>query len=160
LPAKAILPLALVLILASCGGSGGSTRKPTQEIRGRGFTVEVPAGWTVRRTGSAVGARKGDALVSVTIFPLVKPYDPAKFAAVARELDGVAAKLAAQAGHTLTERTTTTVDGRKVRAYRYNGVRVGFVLDGRLEYQLLCLAPDGGDPDGACGELFGSFSMT
>lgn len=114
----------------------------------------------MERGRAKLGARKGDALVSVTTFGLLKPYDPAKFAAVSKELDGVAAKLAARAGHALTERDTTTVDGRKTRVYRYDGVRVGFVLEGRREYQLLCMTPEGEDPDGACDLLFSSFSLT
>jgi hypothetical protein len=110
-----------------------------------------------------VTARKGGELVSVTAFRLLKPYDPDRFTAAAKELDGIAAKLAAQAGGDLTEKTTTTVDGQKVRAYRYtagaNVIRVGFVLVGRREYQLLCrLSRGGADPDGACALLFDSFS--
>jgi hypothetical protein len=120
----------------------------------------VPDGWAVERARAKVGARRGDAAVSVTTFTLLKAYDPAEFAAVAKELDGVAAKLAARAGHTLSERGTTTVDGRKIRAYRYPGVRVGFVLEGKREYQLLCTAPEGEDPNGACDLLFSSFSLT
>jgi hypothetical protein len=157
--AKALVPLAILFILSGCGGSGDGTEAQHQEVRGRGFTVQVPAGWTVDHRRSGIGARKGRALVSVTAFPLLKPYDPDKFGAAARELDGVAAKLAARAGHTLSERSTTTVAGRKIRAYRYDGVRIGFVLDGKREYQLLCMAPDGGDPDDSCRLLFASFRV-
>jgi hypothetical protein len=165
LVAKAFLPLALLFILSSCGGSGGSSEQLAQELRGRGFTVQVPQGWQVLRKPNRVTARKGDALVSVTLFPLVKPYDPAKFAAVAKELDGVAATLAARAGGTLTDRATATVAGRKIRAYRYThgdlGLRLGFVLDDKREYQLLCQAPTAqGDPDDACTLLFDSFTLT
>jgi len=125
----------------------------------------VPQGWQVSRKPSRVTARKSDALVSVTLFPLVKRYDPAKFAAVAKELDRVAATLAARAGGILTERATATVAGRKIRAYRYTrgdvGLRLGFVLDDRQEYQLLCQAPTArGDPDDACTLLFDSFTLT
>jgi hypothetical protein len=114
----------------------------------------------VEHARTQVAAKKGEAAVSVTTFSLLKPYDPAKFEAVAKELDGVAAKLAARAGHSLSDRETATVDGRKTRVYRYNGVRVGFVLEGKREYQLLCTAPGGDDPDGACDLLFSSFSLT
>jgi hypothetical protein len=125
----------------------------------------VPQGWQVARRPNRIAARKGDALVSVTLFPLVKPYDPAKFAAAAKELDGVAATLAARAGGTLTERATTTVAGRKIRTYRYTygdtELRLGFVLDGMREYQLLCQAPAArNDPDGACTLLFDSFTVS
>ncbi len=98
----------------------------------------------------------------MSAFPLVKAYDPAIFARVAKELDGVARTLAERAGGSITESVTTTVDGRKIRAYRFaaHGVhtRVGFVLQGKREYQLLCEAPSG-DPDGACALLFSSFSV-
>jgi hypothetical protein len=119
----------------------------------------------VTRPANGVVARKGDFRVSATTFPLLKTYEPGMFDAVARELDGVAAKLAAQAGGKVTEEVTTTVDGRKIRAYRYSGgrteTRIGFVLDGKREYQLLCEVPTGAsDPDGACTLLFDSFSVT
>jgi hypothetical protein len=162
--AKALVPLAVLFILAACGGSGESTVEVTQGVRGEGFTVEVPAGWRVSGAGQAkMTARKAGRLVSVTSFPLLKPYDPGKFRAAAKELDGIAAKLAAQAGGELTEKTTTTVDGRRIRAYRYvdgaSRIHIGFVLVGKREYQLLCRLPAGdGDPDGACALLFDSFS--
>jgi len=102
--------------------------------------------------------------VSVTPFPLLKPYDPARFAAVAKELDGVAAELAAKAGGRVTESSTVEVAGRKIRAYRYtrgdDQVRLGFVLEGRREYQLLRRLPGGTDRDGACDLLFSSFALT
>jgi hypothetical protein len=123
--------------------------------------LEAPAGWQVSRTERAVKAHRGQAEVSVSVFPLVKAYDPAIFGRVAKELDGVATTLAERAGGTITERETTTVDGHKIRAYRFaaHGVdtRVGFVLRGKREYQLLCRAPSG-DPDAACALLFRSFN--
>lgn len=128
-------------------------------MRGNGFTVSVPDGWTVARTDRSLVARSGDRRLSVTVFTLLKSYDPARFAQAARELDGIAAKLAAQAGGKVTERTTTTVGGRKVRAYRYvaNGkpTRIGFVLVDKREYQLLCT----GDTGTPCDLLFSSFSL-
>jgi hypothetical protein len=97
----------------------------------------------------------------VRSFTLVKPYDPTRFGAAAKELDGIAAKLAAAAGTTLTRQETVIVAGRKTRAYRFDSTRIGFVLIGRTEYQLLCkLAPGGADPGGACALLFSSFSVT
>ena len=138
----------------------------TREVRGDGFAVEVPDGWEVSGAGQdKLTARRGDRLVSVTSFRLLKAYDPAKFGAAAKELDGIAAKLAAQAGGDLTEKTTTTVDGQRVRAYRYaegaGQIRIGFVLVGKREYQLLCRLPPGGaDPDGACALLFDTFSAS
>jgi len=129
-------------------------------------------GWTVRRAGTtAVVRRPGGqdaALVSVSVFRLAQPYSPVLFRVAARELDGVAAKLARASGGRVTESVTTTVDGQRTRAYRFTSHprgrpstddRIGFVLEGRHEYQLLCRAPAGaGDPDGACALLFSSFA--
>lgn len=138
-------------------------------MAGPGFRFSVPAGWTVKRTLRAVGARRDSALVSATAFTLLKPYSPALFSRAAKELDGVAAKLAAESNGTLTERTTTIVAGRRIRAYRFTGrpakgtayeERIGFVLRGKREVQLLCQAAFGaGDPDGACALLFASFRV-
>jgi hypothetical protein len=123
----------------------------------------------VQRTARAVGARRDSALVSATAFTLVKPYSPALFARAAKELDGVAAELAARSHGELKAQGTTTVDGRRIRAYRFTGrpatgaaydERIGFVLEGRREYQLLCQAASGaGDPGGACALLFASFRL-
>jgi hypothetical protein len=128
-------------------------------VRGAGFSFAVPpAGQSSAATG-IVAARRGNASVSVRTFTLVKPYDPARFGAAAKELDGIAGKLAAAAGTSLAEKQTTTVDGVKIRAYRFGSTRIGFFLSGRREYQLLCrLAPDGTDRDGACSLLFASFN--
>jgi len=71
----------------------------------------------VRKSGKTVVATKGNGLVSVTRFPLVKPYEPSKFEAAAKELDGVAAQLADRNGGELTKRETTEVAGRRIRAY-------------------------------------------
>ena len=105
-----------------------------------------------------LAASSGGNEVSVTRYPLVKAYDPANFAAVAKELDRVAAQLAEKGGGRVAARTTTTVDGRDVRAYRLrvNGVptRIGFVLVGKVEYQLKCT----GDLGPPCELLFSSFS--
>jgi hypothetical protein len=138
-------------------------------VAGPGFRFSVPVGWTVQRTLRAVGARRDSAIVSATVFTLLKPYSPALYARAASELDGVAAKLAAQSNGEVTERTTTTVDGRRIRAYRFTGrphegaaydERIGFVLRGRREVQLLCQAASGaGDPDGACALLFATFHL-
>jgi hypothetical protein len=152
--ARAAFPLAVVFILAACGGSKRQETPITAGVRGTGFTVQVPQGWTVTRPPTGIVARHGAGLVSVSIFPLVKAYDPARFAAAAKELDGVAAQLAKQAGTTLTRSETVTVADRKVRAYRYGDRRIGFVLVGKREYQLFCRrAPS------ACDLLFSSFTL-
>ncbi len=99
--------------------------------------------------------------MSVTTYTLQKPYRPALFAAATRELDGVATKLAAEAGGTLTQKETVEVAGEKIRAYRFGTTRIGFVLVGKREYQLLCeLPPAGQDAGGACALLFKSFRLS
>jgi len=99
--------------------------------------------------------------VSVTTYTLQKPYGPALFTAAAKELDGIAERLAAEAGATLTQKETVQVAGENIRAYRFGTTRIGFVLVGKREYQLLCeLPPAGQDTDGACALLFKSFGLS
>ncbi len=141
-------------------------------MRGAGFQFEAPQSWRAHETprGVAAQARSGsDALVSATTFTLRAAYEPSQFDKAAKELDGVAAKLARNANGKLTASETTTVAGRKIRAYRFTAHpaaggdyqnRIGFVLDGRTEVQLLCQAPAGRlDPDGACALLFDTFQL-
>jgi hypothetical protein len=159
--ARALVPLALVFILAACGGGTQRQATSTRVLHGPGYSFAVPAAWRRFTARHTVGARHGSADVSVQWFLLEKPYDEAKFTAASRELDGVVAKLATQAGRTVEERTTTTVAGQKIRAYRYGTTRIGFVLVDTREYQLLCrLGSGGSDPDGACETLFSSFSLS
>ena len=103
---------------------------------------------------------KGSSRLSVSIFTLLKSYEPARFSAAAKELDGIAARLAAQAGGKLTESSTTVVAGRKIRSYRFESkgvpTRIGFVLVGRREYQLVC----SGNTGSPCDLLFSSFTVS
>ena len=128
-------------------------------MSGPGFTVSVPVGWAVRKNGKRLVATKGNGLVSVTRFTLVKPYEPAKFQAAAKELDGVAAQLAEQNGGKVAGRETAEVAGRKTRVYTIdsNGrsMRIGFVLDDKMEYQLVC----SGAARTTCDLLFSSFAL-
>jgi hypothetical protein len=156
---RIVVPLAVLFILSGCGGATATKAKSTRVVHGDGFTFSVPRGWRSSDRGGVTVARSGNAAVSVRTFTLVKRYDPARFAAAAKELDGIAVKLAAAAGAPLAEKQTTTVGGRRIRAYRFASTRIGFFLSGRREYQLLCrLAPDGTDRDGACALLFASFN--
>jgi hypothetical protein len=153
--AKAVLPLALLFILAACGGSKQGQAPATVGVHGPGFTFEAPQGWRVVRQADGTVARRGKALVSVSRFPLLKTYDPAEFAAVTKELDRLATRLARQAGEKRATGQTTSVAGRKVRSYRYGNRRVGFVLEGKREYQLFC------EPVGAaCDLLYSSFTLS
>lgn len=124
-------------------------------VHGPGFTFEAPAGWTVTNPASGAVVRRGKALVSVTRFPLLKAYDPAEFNAVAKELDIIATRLAHEAGQVSATGETTTVAGRKIRSYRYGNRRLGFVLEGKREYQLFC-APAGF----ACDLLYSTFTLS
>ena len=142
-------------------------------MRGPGFRYSAPIGWHVSRTDRAVVVRRLDpagALVSAATYRLGRVYAPSDFDAAAKELDGVAARLARQAGGAVTASETTSVAGLRVRAYRFTSHpssggsfenRVAFVLAGRREVQLLCQAPSGeDDPAGACSLLFSSFELT
>ena len=165
------LLLIVPLFAASCGGAATPTTPTTQDLTGPGFTFSAPLGWTVKRTATSVVARSAaeGALVSATRFTLLKAYDPSRFAATAKELDSVAAKLARDANGAITASETATVDGRKVRSYRFTSRsggrdlddRLAFVLSGLREVQLLCQAPRGKlDAGGACSLLFDSFALT
>lgn len=124
-------------------------------VRGPGYSFSAPAGWKTSRALRAVTVRNGKSRVSVTTYTLQKPYSPALFAAASKELDGVAARLAAAAGTAITVKETVDVAGQKIRAYRFGAMRIGFVLVGKQEYQLLC--ENAGD---ACALLFKSFSVS
>jgi hypothetical protein len=154
--AKAVLPLALLFILAACGGSTASRPSDGQVVRGNGFSFQAPEGWEVVETeGGARSAQNGNSLVSVTRLRLAKPYDPEQFDAVTWELDRIAERLARQAKAEVGDARTIEIAGRDARAYTYDGRQVAFVLVGRREYQLYCR--DAGD---ACGLLFDSFALS
>jgi hypothetical protein len=166
-----LLPI-VALFDAACGSSA-KEHVAVRNVRGPGLRFSAPRAWAVHRTAASASARSPGsppATVSAAVFRLAKPYAPARFAEATKELDGVASRLARKAGGRVTESETTTVAGRKVRAYRFTARtaggrpyedRVGFVLSGRREVQLLCEAPAGaGDPDGACALLFASFKLT
>jgi len=174
LPKRFALSLIIVpLLVSACGGSAPRSRASASHVvSGPGFSFSAPVGWTTSRTERSLVARKAPGaagpLVSATVLPLAKPYEPVLFPTAAQELDRVAAQLARASGGTVTQGVTTVVDGQKIRAYRFTSrpagkpsadVRIGFLLEGRREYQLLCSVPaGGGDPDGACALLFGSFA--
>jgi hypothetical protein len=154
--AKAVLPLAVLFILSACGASQEETHTTSFGIRGNGFTFEAPTGWRVSRPATGVVARSGDSLVSVTRFPLQRAYDESQFDTAAKALDGVAARLAKAAGHSVDSAETVTVANRQARSYAYGTRRIGFVLAGRDEFQLFCTERE----SDACNLLFDSFTLT
>ena len=158
------------ILASSCGGSSKpASAGASRSVAGPGFAFSIPGSWVAKHGRGTVVARRPDGtLVSATAYKLARPYSPALFAKAAKELDGVAAKLAQASNGTVTQSVTTTVDGQKIRAYRFTARpegrpasddRVGFVLEGKREFELLCSAPAGsGDPDGACALLFRTFA--
>jgi len=148
--------LGVALILAGCGGSGSGK---WQQVQGEGFTYDAPSTWTV---AGAVATDGGVGRVEVVVFRLVRPYDPSRRAAAARELDRVAARLAVQLKGAITSRQSAAVGGLDARSY---SIRFGskveeitFVLHEQREYQLLCRRAAAGD-DAPCLELLRSFQL-
>jgi hypothetical protein len=135
-----------------------------QTVSGDGFRFEAPADWTVVRKGQSVAAVDGDVnRIEVLRFTLEKPYRPALFAAAARELDGVAGRLAAQLGGKVSDHMTSEVAGRKARSYTIDygpgkTQEIVFVLEGRNEFQLLCRR-DASASNDPCTQLFGTFAL-
>jgi len=87
--------LILAFLAASCGGAAKHSQTAQKAVHGAGFRFEAPAGWSTRRTGTAVVVRRdpaGGTLVSATAFTLLKAYSPKLFdrAAVRKLLDGQA----------------------------------------------------------------------
>jgi hypothetical protein len=157
----------LVAGLAACGGGGGGgSSSAARTIRGTGFVFQAPASWHVSRSGTAVQVSPkpiSPELVSVSVFPLLRAYRPALFAAVTRELDGDARRLAAQLNGSLTSSSTADVAGIPSRQYELgyrSGAtdfreRITFVLRRKTEFQLLCRWT-GSEPS-ACKQLQASF---
>ena len=146
----------LALILAGCGGAGSSN---WQQVRGSGFRFQAPVGWKV------VGATASNGpidRVQVNEFRLVHAYVHAKRVATARELDGVAARLAQQLKGKVSSRRTLEVNGLDARWYAidHEGLteEFTFVLRRQHEYELLCRRATGAD-DTACRELLTSFRV-
>src|SRR6185312_2363996 len=105
--ARAVVPLALLFILAACGGSTAGKEDSTRVVQGPGFTFSAPAAWRTARGPAAVHVSRGGKRVSVLVYPLRATYRPSLFAAVSRELDRAAAQLAAKDGSKLSSSETT-----------------------------------------------------
>jgi hypothetical protein len=154
---KPALALVVSLILSGCGG-GGSAK---QAVTGAGFSFEAPAGWVATSRGSASNGAVD--LLEVRTFTLLKPYRHARLAGAVRELDDVIERIAKKLDARVTSRQTRTVARRDARSYRleYDGKlqEITFVLDGTLEYELICRLARGED-DTACSEQRRTFALT
>jgi hypothetical protein len=157
-PKQAAL-LVVPLILAACGGSGAPKVQP-QVITGPGFRFEAPAGWRVEHAPRQAWASQGSELVKVATFPLLKPYSPALFGRVDRELAARMRQVAAETGGQVSPGTTVVAGGIRSHAYRVTARdhvdQYTFVLRGRREYQLLCRRRASHD-DAVCAQLIASF---
>ena len=165
--------LAALGAVSACGGGGSSSAgSAPRTVRGTGFSFSAPGDWLVKRLATEVSATPkpiAAELVSVSTFPLLRPYRPSLFRAVTKELDASAEQLATRLGGTVKERRTTTIAGQSVRQYlleypqdrqdpeeTYKG-RITFVLRGKTEYELLCRwAGSDSEPD-YCKQLERSF---
>jgi hypothetical protein len=157
--ARKLAPVALAVLLAGCGGSGAKPAPAAKRVGGPGFSFRAPADWRVKKTLRSAEARNGQAIVSVTVFRLVRPYRPALWPKVVPELDRVAKDLAARVKGSVQSSATQTVAGEKARVYTIarsgEDERIAFVLRGRREYQLFCRGAGA-----ACDELFASFRLS
>ena len=168
----AVLALAALLAVA-VAGCGGSAKQPapvaptTQKVAGSGYSYTAPLGWKISTRPRGINATgPGSQLLAVAVYPLVKRFDPAKFAAAALELDKVAAQLATDRKGKVTASETITVAGIEVRSYRIEYTldsdlvqqQVTFVLRGATEWLLVCRRA-AADPDAPCAALLSSFTL-
>ena len=155
----------LLLLLAGCGGGSGGETTPEQVVRGSGYRFSAPSDWAVTRSPRLVQASEGIGLVSVTRYPLVRPFRLALWQRVVAELDRAAADVARQQKGTISASRTLAVSGRQARSYdidyEHDGKklveRITFVLRGKTEYYLLCRY-EGGDTE-ACERLLATFTL-
>ncbi len=151
-----------LLVLAGCGG--GKAAPAPQSVSGSGYRFAAPADWRVTHAAQVTSAEQGERLVSVTVFPLGRPFQPALWGKAAPELDRVAAQLATHLRGRMTSQAGATLAGRRARTYdiaferggKAVVERIAFILDGRREYQLLCRFT--GD-DSACRDFRSSFRL-
>ncbi len=142
--ARAVVPLALLFILAACGGSTQRQGGFDTRVQGPGFSFAAPSGWKATRTADRVpvaagreARRLGRRLSAAEAVP-------------ARALRGGCRRSSTASPRSSPPRTRVALSrrgddrrstGRKVRAYRYtagDSTRIGFVLVGKREFQLLC----------------------
>jgi hypothetical protein len=160
--------------MAGCGGeSDAGEPLATRAVSGPGFTFSAPQGRELSRAPRSVSVlpaeEGGQELVSVTVFPLVKPYRPALWTQAAEELDGVAERLTKSLGGELVqEPMTVRRGGLRGRLYEIDYEREGvelrqrltLLLSRRTEYQLLCRWEASTDAPEDCGILETSFKTS
>jgi hypothetical protein len=162
---KQAVAMLAVLLASGCGGGGGATQAE-RLVHGTGYTFSAPADWNVARPAREVRVTKGLAVVSVTRFPLLRPYRPELWDSVLPELDRTAEEVAQQQNGKVTSRKTLKIAARNARSYdvsyEHEGKqlveRLGFVLQGKTEYLLLCRYERGGDTE-ACDRLLATFTL-
>ncbi len=167
-PWPLVLGIAATLLAAGCGG--GAKPEATRLVRAARFSFRAPQSWQIDRSvrGVTLTRKRGaPELLSVTVFPLARPFRPALWREAVAELDRAAAGVAAQVHGKVEARATVTVAGARARRYDLGfarngeklGERIVFVLRRRREYQLLCRwhAPVRGDVEAACDMLSASF---
>jgi hypothetical protein len=140
---------------------------PPQLLTGKGYAFSAPGDWTVAHTARSLQAARGIAVVSVTRFPLLHAYVPALWPQVVPEMDRSAAGVASDQHGTLSARRTVSIAGEQARRYDVeydrNGKklveRLGFVLHGKTEYELLCRF-ERSKSSSACDLLFRTFTLT
>jgi len=76
-------------------GCGGAAPKEPVAVQGAGYSFSAPGGWKVTRTGTSAVAARDTGVVSVSTFRLTRDYRPSMWKEAVKELDGVAANLAA-----------------------------------------------------------------
>jgi hypothetical protein len=144
-----------------------------ETVSGPGFTFRAEQGRQIARTPRSVSVLPAESgsqeLESVTIFRLVKPYRPALWPQAAKELDGVAERLADSLGGELEQQPKTVrIGGLRGRRYEIGYEREGaqlrqrltLLLSRRTEYQLLCRWEAGSPAPAACKGLEASFKVS
>lgn len=157
---KQAVLLAAALAATGCAGGSRAGEAAPRRVSAAGYAFQASPGWRLERAGRKVAAVDGEREVSVTTFRLSRRYRPELWRRVVRELDSVAARLAAELDGRIRGRATLEVGGVRARVYRLEDTRddtrrIGFVLAGRREYQLLCR----GDAEQECDVLFATFTL-
>jgi hypothetical protein len=161
-PCKLAL-LAAAVLAAGCGGA----HVPPRVLSGKGYAFSAPGDWTVTRTARSIQAAHGLEVVSVSRFPLLRPFRAVLWPKVVPEIDRIAAGIASDQHGSVSTEVTVTIGREQARRYdidyerggRKLVERLGFVLQAKTEYELLCRF-ERGKSASACKVLFRSFRLT